>query len=206
MLGTIVSRCQRFDFRKLRLSEIVGRLEKILKLEKMAYDKEAVELIAFSSNGSIRDAETLLDQVISFCGFDKKIEKEEVEQLLGLTDRKMLLKFIDFLADKKAKEGIEFLNEIIFKGIDPQEFAKSLIQYLRQLLFLKIDPDNKNPFVAGLTEEENKELKNLSGKFSEKGIKEILDEFVLAEQKIKYASIPQLPLELTIVEICEKKE
>ncbi len=206
MLTTIVSRCQRFDFRKLRLPEIIGRLEKILKLEKMAFDKEAVELIAFSANGSIRDAETLLDQVISFCGFDKKIEKEEVEQLLGLADRKMLLKFIGFLAEKKAKEGIEFLNEIIFKGIDPQELAKSLIQYLRQILFLKIDPDNKNPFVAGITEEENKELKDLGTKFSEKGVKEIIDEFVLAEQKIKYASIPQLPIELAIVEICEKKE
>jgi len=201
VISTIISRCQRFDFRKLKIDEIVNRLKEILKQEKIIYDQEALNLIAFSANGSIRDAETLLDQAVSFCGQDKKIEKKEIEELLGLADREIIFKFLNFISQKKTKEGIEFLNEIIFKGMDVQEFIKAIIQYLREILLFKISNEFQNPLIAGSSEAEKNELKKLAGSFPEEELKQILEKFTETEQKTKYASIPQLPLELAIIEV-----
>lgn len=206
MIPTIISRCQRFDFRKLTMPEIIGRLKTILEKEEIKFEPEAINLISFSANGAIRDAETLLDEVVSFSGKERIIKKDLVEKLLGIADREIIFKFLNFLNQKKAKESIEFLNEIIYKGIDLQEFTKSLIQYLREALLLKIDSQFENPLFLGLTSEQKDELKSLAGNFPESELKEILEKFVVVENKIKYASIPQLPLELTIVEICQEKE
>ncbi len=206
MIPTIISRCQRFDFRKLTMPEIIGRLKTILEKEEIKFEPEAINLISFSANGAIRDAETLLDEVVSFSGKERFIKKDLVEKLLGIADREMIFKFLNFLNQKKAKESIEFLNEIIYKGIDLQEFTKSLIQYLREALLLKIDSQFENPLFLGLTSEQKNELKSLAENFPESELKEILEKFVVVENKIKYASIPQLPLELAIVEICQEKK
>ncbi len=205
IIPTIASRCQRFDFRRLKSEEIVDRLKKILKKEKISFEDEVLDLISLSANGSVRDAETLLDQVVSFCGQDKKLEKKEVEDLLGIADRHLIMEFLRFISQKKAKEAIELLNQSIFKGIDVQEFAKTLTQYLRQLLLLKIDTQFKNPVVLGTTDEDKESFKKLSESFSQEEIKEVLEEFSKAERKVKYASIPQLPLELAVVEVCGEK-
>ncbi|MCD6500738.1 DNA polymerase III subunit gamma/tau [bacterium] len=204
MIPTIVSRCQRFDFRRLKVSEIIDRLETILKKEKINFEKEALNLIALSATGSIRDAESLLDEVVSFSGKDREVRKEIVEKLLGIADKAVIFKFLNFLNQKKAKEAVEFLNEIIFKGIDLKEFTKSLIQYLREILLLKIDSQFQNPLFFGLSQEEKEEVKNLAKSFSDMELQQILEKFMEAENKMKFSSIPQLPLELAIVEICQK--
>ena len=206
MISTIISRCQTFDFRKLTMPEIIGRMETILKKEKIKFEPEALNLIALSATGSIRDAESLLDEVVSFSGKDRAVKKEIVEKLLGVADKAAIFKFLNFLNQKKAKEAIEFLNEIIFKGVDLKEFNKSLIQYLREIMLLKISANFQNPLFFGLTEEEKKELQNLAGSFSEAELQQLLEKFMASENKMKFSSIPQLPLELAIVEICYKKE
>jgi DNA polymerase-3 subunit gamma/tau len=81
MIPTIVSRCQRFDFRRLKVPEIIGRLETILEKEKINFEKEALNLIALAASGSIRDAESLLDEVVSFSGKERVVKKEIVETL-----------------------------------------------------------------------------------------------------------------------------
>jgi DNA polymerase-3 subunit gamma/tau len=206
MIPTIVSRCQRFDFRRLKVPEIIGRLETILEKEKINFEKEALSLIALAASGSIRDAESLLDEVVSFSGKERVVKKEIVETLLGITDKATIFKFLNYISQKKAKEAVGFLNELIFKGVDLKEFTKSLIQYLREILFLKIDSDFQNPLFLGLDDSEKKELKNLAESFSEPELQEILEKFMEAEEKMKYSSIPQLPLELAIVEICHKNQ
>ncbi|MBU0476885.1 DNA polymerase III subunit gamma/tau, partial [Patescibacteria group bacterium] len=99
MISTIVSRCQRFDFRKLTLPEIVKRLEIISKKEGAKIEKPALELIALNSGGSIRDAEGLLDQSLTFSGDlgNKEIKAEDIKNLLGLVEVGMVSKFTDFL-------------------------------------------------------------------------------------------------------------
>ncbi len=196
MIPTIISRCQRFDFRKLTLSEIVGRLELIVQKEGARVEKSALELIALNSGGAIRDAESLLDQVLAFGG----TTASEIKELLGMVDTALVSEFLDFLCQKKAGEAIDFLNKVLEKGKDVQEFGKALVYYLRQGLILKIEASLDNPIIVGLTKEEQEKLQAQIAGFTEQDLQRILKLFMEAENKMKYSSIPQLPLELAIVE------
>jgi DNA polymerase-3 subunit gamma/tau len=207
MIPTIVSRCQRFDFRKLTLEELVRRLDILAKKEKVKVEKTALELIALNSGGAFRDAEGLFGQAISFCGQDKLITVEEIKDLLGLVEIEMVSKFCDYLVSKDVSAAITFLNTIMEKGTDLQEFAKALINYLRQGLVLKITGDDKdNSIVAGLTTEEIEKLKKQAGGLKEEELRNILNLFLEAENKMKYSPITQLPLELAIIEAVGPRE
>ena len=206
MISTIISRCQRFDFRKLTLPEIIKRLEIISEKEKVKIEKPALELIALNSTGSIRDAESLLGQVLTFedTSGKQEIKAEKVKDLLGLVEINLISQFTGFLCQKKATEAINFLNEITEKGSDLQEFSKALNNYLRQGLILKIaGSEVANPIIAGLTKEELEKLQKQADSLKEEELRQILNLFLEAENKIKYSSIPQLPLELAIIESCE---
>ena len=202
MIPTIISRCQRFDFRKLTVQEIIGRLEGIVQKEQCALERPALELIALNSEGSVRDAEALLDQVLAFGG--KNID--DIKDLLGMVDTELVGQFADLLFQKKAPGAIEFLDKIIEKGSDPQEFARSLINYLRQGLILKIDSGLLNRVITGLTGEEKEKLLGQVAILAETDIRRTLKLFLEAENKMKYSPIPQLPLELAIIESLQKEE
>jgi len=209
MIPTIISRCQRFDFRKLTLPEIVGKLGAVSKAEKKKIDKAALELIALNSGGSIRDAEGLLDQTITFAGTlgrEEMIKVDDIKNLLGLTDVNLISQFVDFISQKDGGGAIKFLNQTIEDGHDPQEFAKALVRYLRQSLLLKINPDMMNPMIVGLTKEEQEKILSQTKKFSLIELQEGLNLFLEAENKIKYSSIPQLPIELAIVDFIKPEE
>jgi DNA polymerase-3 subunit gamma/tau len=197
MIPTIISRCQRFDFRKLTIPEIIKRLEIILEKENVKVEKEALELIALNSSGSIRDAESLLDQVLSFGGKSK----EDIKNLLGLVEIKSISQFCDLVITKKTSEAINLLNKIYKQGSDLQEFAKGLINYLRQGLILKII-GTEVIIEGGLGKEEIEKLQKQIASLKEEKLKKIINLFLEAENKIKYSSIPQLPLELAIIEAC----
>lgn len=206
MISTISSRCQRFDFKKLSALEIMSKLEAIVKKEKIKIEKSALELIAMNADGAVRNAEVLLDQVLSFSKISdkddkKEISEEDVKTLLGIIDISLITKLIDLIFQKNAGKAVDFLNEIIEKGLDPSELAKAIVEYLRQAMILKISPDLENPIFRNLTEEVKKELKEQSLKFKEPEIRRALKSFLEAQNKIRYSPIPQLPLELAILEI-----
>ncbi|KKS89140.1 MAG: polymerase III, subunit gamma and tau protein [Parcubacteria group bacterium GW2011_GWF2_43_11] len=203
MIPTIISRCQRFDFRKLTLPEIISRLEMVAKKEGVHVEKPALELIALSSGGAIRDAEGLLDQALTFSGTLGRtgvIKAEDLKELLGMVDVKIVSDFVGFLCEKKAGEAIQFLNGILEKGKDVQEFTKAVINYLRQGLILKIGVESSNPIIIGLTNEEQAKLQAQVAVFEEQDLRNTLKLFMDAENKMKYSSIPQLPLELAVIE------
>lgn len=208
MIPTIISRCQRFDFRKLTLQEIVKRLDIISQKEKVKIDKSSLELIALNSGGSMRDAEGLLDQALTFAGTLGKegmIKTEDIKSLLGLADTSLISQFVDFISERDAKKAVSFLAETFEKGYDPQEFVKTLISYLRQAMLLKINPDAMNPVIIGLTKEEQEKIQNQAAKFTLQELQKTLNLFMEAENKMKYSSIPQLPLELAIVDIIHQE-
>lgn len=203
MIPTIISRCQRFDFRRLTVPEIIKRLEIISEKEKVKIEKSALELIALNSGGSIRDGESLLDQTLTFAGTKGEIKAGDIKDLLGLVEIELVAKFCDFLSEKKAAEAINFLNEITDRGSDLQEFAKILINYLRQTLILKIvGIKTANPIVTGLTKEELQKMGEQAAVFKETELRNILNLFLEAENKMRYSPILQLPLELAIIESC----
>ena len=193
MIPTIISRCQRFDFRKLTLPEIISRLEMVAKKEGVHIEKPALELIALSSGGAIRDAEGLLDQALTFSGTLGRtgvIKAEDLKELLGMVDVKIVSDFVGFLCEKKAGEAIQFLNGILEKGKDVQEFTKAVINYLRQGLILKIGVESSNPIIIGLTNEEQAKLQAQVAVFEEQDLRNTLKLFMDAENKMKYSSIP----------------
>lgn len=205
MLPTIISRCQRFDFRKLTLPEIIKRLGLICEKEKIKIEKSALELIALSASGSFRDAESLLDQASTFANaFNRELKVEDIKDLLGLVRIELVSKFTDFLCQKKSFQAIKFLNELFEQGLDLEEFTKILINYLRQALILKITGVNSdnNSLIIGLTKEELIKLKKQVIIFKEDELQNLLNLFLEVQNKIKYSPIPQLPLELAIIESC----
>ncbi len=212
MIPTIVSRCQRFDFKKVNLEEIIKKLTIIIKKEDIKIEKPALELIGLNAGGSFRDAESLLNQVSTLYKDSKKeIKAEDIKDLLGLVETKLVSKFTDLVLNKETFKAIQYLNEINDRGLDLEEFAKTLIGYLRKSLILKIMGEGTtiNPsfgFLSGLTKEEIQKLEDQTKKFKESELRKILDIFLQAQNKLRYSSIPQLPLELAVVEVCEGVE
>ncbi len=206
MIPTIISRCQRFDFKRLHLPEIVKKLEFIAKQEKIKFESAALSLIALNARGSFRDAESLLDKCISFSGKDGIVTSQEIKELLGVVEISQISKFVDFLLAKNTKDAILFLNSLVETGVDLQEFAKTLIFYLRQSLLLKINPELLQKETSGLSREEIATMQTQIEKLSEKQIQTSLELFIDAENKMKYAIILQLPLELVAVDITHHHE
>ena len=202
MLPTIISRCQRFDFKRLQILDIIKKLEYIAKKENVKFEDSALSLIALNSRGSFRDAETLLDQCISFSGKNGSIKTQDLKELLGIVEVTQISQFVDFLLQKNAKDAISYLNTMVDSGVDLAEFAKTSVFYLRQALLLKINPSFLNLQNSGLSENEIKKINSQVANLSSKDIQKLLEIFIDAENKMKYNSIQQLPLELAIVNIC----
>lgn len=201
MLPTIISRCQRFDFKRLQIAEIIKKLEFISKKENIKFEDSALSLIALNARGSFRDAESLLDKCISFSGADNTIKTDDIKNLLGIVDASQISQFVDYLLEKNTKEAILQLNAMADNGVDLQEFTRTLVFYLRQSLLLKINPNLLNLQNSGLSEKETGKMKQQIANLNNKNLQNMLELFIEAENKMKYASIPQLPLELAIVDI-----
>ncbi len=213
MIPTIVSRCQRFDFKRLLVAEIIKKLEFILKKEGIKFENAALSLIALNARGSFRDAESLLDKCINFAGTAKKITVQEIKELLGIVEVSQISKFVDFIMAgrenssqsensrprQNAKEAVLYINAMVDAGVDLQEFVKTLTFYLRQILLLKIQVNQAMIENAGFLPEEVATMKAQIGELTEKDIQRLLELFIDAENKMKYSTILQLPLELAIV-------
>ncbi|OHA63446.1 MAG: DNA polymerase III, subunit gamma and tau [Candidatus Wildermuthbacteria bacterium RIFCSPHIGHO2_12_FULL_45_9] len=207
MIPTIASRCQRFDFRKLTVQQMKGKLEEIAMTEKVNITLDALQLIALNSGGAMRDAISLLDRVITFyAGSRKKIDTDEVKALLGIVDLQIVAEFAQLLGEKKAGGAVEFLNKNLEEGMDPHEFAKNVVEYLRHVMVLKINPQLAEGLEAQYTPEQITKLKEQGNLFAPAELPKIIERFLEAENKMKYASIVQLPLELATIESCLPKE
>lgn len=198
--ATIISRSQRFDFRKLKLAEMVTRLKQIAESEKIKLGKGVAEMIASSSDGGMRDAESLLGQIISLETGGKEISLEEVKSILGLSDAGSVMEFIGFLGKNQTSEAITFLNEINFGGQDLEQFTGAVANVFRKLLILKANPDLKSYIAGDSTEEQIKNISELANDFSEQELLWFVKRFINAKNEIRSAVLPQMPLELAIIE------
>jgi len=200
--ATIISRCQRFDFSRLPLSNIIEKLTLVAKSEKVKIDQESLEMIAIASEGGMRDAESLLGQIISL--EDKNITSKEVEQILGTADRKFSQALTKMIILDDSTGAIAKINELSENGYDLQVFTKSLINYLRQLMLLKVSPELKSFFTYELTNEQLKELQELAQKTNLLKIVNAINFFLEAQNKISAFILPQLPLEIAIIKATGK--
>ncbi|MBU2036937.1 DNA polymerase III subunit gamma/tau [Patescibacteria group bacterium] len=201
---TIISRCQRFDFHKLTLNKIVERLKLIAKEEGVKIDKGALELIALNADGAARDAESLLGQVMAM--EDKDITLVEAQTILGTTDIGAVITMAGFLISKDVKNALGFINKLVEDGYELSQFAKSLINYWRKMMILaswKQDGEiakMRELIAPELTDEQFKIILEQGQKLSGADFIKLIRLFIRAENETKGASLPQLPLELAVVE------
>lgn len=199
MIATIVSRCQRFDFKKLQAPELIEKLKFIAKKEKITVEEKAFSLIALQARGSFRDAESLLEKCIVFSGADAKVTLAEAKELLGVVEITQVAQFFQHILSNNSKEAVLYLNFLVENSVDLQEFVKTLLFYLHTALMLKLNPTAVTPQNSAFSAEELQGITQQVQAISEGDIARMLEAFVEAEAKMKYANILQLPLELAVV-------
>lgn len=194
---TIISRCQRFDFSRLPISEIVQKLSLIAKEEKVKIQKESLEMIAIAAEGGMRDAESLLSQIMAL--EDKEITEKEVEEILGTTDREIDIEIMEAIIKNDATSAITKINSLLNDGYDLEVFTKSLINFLRQLMLLKINDKLQDFFSFEMTGEQIKKMKDLAALAELAKIINAINLFLEAQTKISASILPQLPLEIAVI-------
>lgn len=199
---TIISRCQRFDFPRLPMPDIIEKLTLIAEKEKITIEKEALEMIALSAEGGFRDAESLLGQIFSM--EDKNITAKEVEEILGTADKSFVIDIAEDIATKNTTNAIKKINELIAKGYDLQIFTKALINHFRQLMLLKVDENFKDFFTREMTQEKIKTLQDQTTKIELPEIISAINLFLEAQNKIYSFLLPQLALEIAIIKATKK--
>lgn len=197
--ATIISRCQRFDFRRIKISEIKKRLRGIAEQEKVKVEEGVLDFIAVNSSGGMRDSESLFGQILSL--EDKNITLKEVREILALADISKTIELIRLIIEKKYGEAVSYISKVTDNGYDLEQFGESVVEYCRKLMLIKISPEIKNSFSLEMTEEQIAELEKISQEISISQIVKMIRVFIRAEEEIKSSIIPQLPLELAIAEI-----
>lgn len=199
---TIISRCQRFDFRRVDVDSIIRRLKYILKKEEKDVDDKVLLNIARHAEGSLRDAESTLAKVLGLGG--KKIKYEQAAIILPRTNYNLSLDFLMLLSDKKANEAISHINMMVEDGVDLAQFTQDTIELARKLMLIKVSQD-LNKFSAELDKEIEKGLVEIVNNFSLQEITFAINNFIEKRAELKYAKIIQLPLEIAVIEICQEK-
>lgn len=201
---TIISRCQRFDFSKFDVSEIIDKLTSVAKKEKIEITREALELIAINAEGGMRDAESILEQIITL--EKDSITAEKVAEILGVTDNQTIEKLTELVFKKQTGPAILLINQIYKDGNNPEFLAKSWLDYLRKIMLLSIDEKMDKKIFARMTKEQKEKILDFTRENSLDFILQCIRQVSEIIPKIKEAFISQLPLEALIVELTASNE
>lgn len=201
---TILSRVQSFPFRKLTVEEITRKLQKIIEIEKIKINDDALRLVASFAGGSYRDGESTLEQLRVWN--DKTITKEDIEELLGAVDFEKVKTLTDHLSPDTAKNALDYIGKLSQDGCDLEVFTKTLINHLRKIMLIKVDNSLLNLVAQELTPDQLEIVKTQADGFTLPKITQALKIFMTAQLDIKRTPIPSLPLELAVVEIINSKE
>ncbi|MCB0393793.1 MAG: DNA polymerase III subunit gamma/tau, partial [Bdellovibrionales bacterium] len=196
--STILSRCQRFDFRRIPTRMIRDHLTKICETEGIGFETEALWSVARQGDGSMRDSQSLLDQVITFSG--DKITQRNVIDVLGLTDRAMIVDTLGALINRDGEQALSIVERIYQSGQDAKIFVGELLEEIRHLLFVKEAPDRAATFVD-LPDSEIEVLKTYSEAVEREEIHMLFDMTLKGAQEIPRADDPRLVLEMLVLKM-----
>ncbi|MFH1667786.1 MAG: DNA polymerase III subunit gamma/tau [Candidatus Komeilibacteria bacterium] len=197
---TIVSRCQRFDFHRIGINDLVKWMEEICLAEKRQVKKDVLTAIAKQAEGGARDALSLLGQVLSLG--DGEITFDQASLILPRSDFIIITEVVEYLINQQADQAVTLLNKSLTEGVDLNQLLKDLIEYLRQLLLLKI-MGNKEKIMIDMDQDSLKAIREQSEKISTEQLIFILDTLIAKWQQIKLSILPQLPIELAFIMICQ---
>lgn len=199
MLPTILSRVQRFDFKKLGVDQIVSKLTGIAQEEGVKIDRELLRLMALQAEGSLRDAESNFSKLISFQG--QEITAEAAKEILGIIPLHLFRDWFNFVLQKKPAEATGLVNHVYQSGLDLDNFAKGLLNYARRILVARASSAVAASFQHDLGMEQAKEITDLAEQMDGKILLRVITVLMRAREEMKNSPIPQLPLELAGIEL-----
>lgn len=199
--ATIISRCQRFDYKKVNSDDLLKRLSWICQQEGIKVNKDVLIEIARHSEGSLRDAESLLGQILSLG--EKEITSQEASLVLPHSNYNLVFDLVNELVYKNLEASITLVNKLADEGIDLVKFSDDLIEFLRKIMLGKISGSLKS-FAFDLDDNMEKAIIGLAQKFEINDLLRLINLFVEKKLEIKSAVIPQLPLEIAIIEYCNQ--
>jgi len=192
---TILSRCQRFDFRRLTVAEIVGRLADLAEREGLQFEPEALTAIARQATGSIRDAESLLDQLIAYS--DETITRAQVQAVLGTGSLRAVSDLVGHLATGDVAGGLDAINQAIDEGIAPGQLNRQVVEYLRGLMLLQVCAGEG---LLNLPQETVDTMRDQAAQIPFRQVMRSVKLFNEVSRALKGSLHPQLPLELAFIE------
>ena len=199
---TILSRCQWFNFRRIPIQDILNKLKMISKDEELNIDDESLNAIARFSTGSMRDAESALDQVIAYCG--KKIDLQSVRDVLGIIDNDIFYKLMEAIIKNEPVRGIEIINRVSDSGGDPSQFVKNLMEYVHNLSLVKYCTREAVGF-RGIFAEDRERLLKQSSLIEIEKLFAIIDYLAEVERKMIYTHHPWVLLEMLVIKFTREK-
>ena len=198
VLPTILSRCQRFDFKRIPTVKIMARLRYICEQESIQINDDALLQIAKKADGGMRDSQSLLDQIISFCGTE--ITLDEVNASLGIVQQDIFFELVDAFIGKESGKAIELINRVFEDGYDLNEIIHGLEEHFRQLL---VCVTTSNDALLDTVEEYKERYLTQSEHYTQKDILRIVEILHSTERSIKTGQFPKLKLELASAKICQ---
>lgn len=197
--ATIVSRCQRFNFKKIPEDLMVKKLNEMAEAEKVKIEKDVLKRIATKSDGCMRDAESLLGQLISLDL--KKISSSDAELILPTVKIEAVLEYLSALAEKKSSDALQIIDRLVEEGANLDQFALEIIDVARAVMLAQAGQQNIG---SDYSEKDRKKILELARKFNQEKIITLIDSTIKRRMEIKTAPVPQLPLELLAVEFADE--
>jgi len=193
--ATILSRCQRYDFRLATKQDLGNLIDAVLKKEERKIDKEGIQLIISQAKGSFRDALSFLEVVLSGTEPDITVDGQYVRKILGLPDDTMVHYFLENLVNGKSRKSIKMLDEVYAKGVELSQFIYNVINVLKDSLISKT--------LAKKGNWGDSYKYHFLEKLSDKILLRTIKIFIEAEREIRNSFVPTLPIEVAVVEICQ---
>jgi len=194
---TIISRCQLFDFRRIAAAEIVDHLGRIVQEEDIQVSDMSLRVLAREAEGSMRDAQSLLEQMIAFSG--KKIKDEDLLEVLGVIDRQALLDAAVAIIEGDAVRCLEIIERLYLHGHDLRRFCQELAAHFRNLLVIKVSDEPRK--LIDLTEAELTELKEQAEGVTSANLQQFFHFLLKGEEDIRRSSNPKLVLEMSLLRL-----
>ncbi len=197
--ATIVSRCQRFDFRRIPEKEIVERLASMAQTEGIAVEEEALHTVARGADGSLRDAQSLLDQIISFSG--ERVTVADAVTILGLVPMEIFVALVDAVAGHDAPRALALIQQLINQGADLRQFMKDWVEYWRNLVVVRAVTRNREE-VLSVAASAAAALERQAALFSLEELTLLAQAVARTDEELRRSQHPRMLLELLLVRLC----
>jgi len=196
--NTILSRCQRYDFKLVPASRLAQHLASIFKKEKLKIEAGAISLVVRESGGSVRDALSLCDQIISYVG-DATITEAHVAEVLGVADRSLTRTLVRALAGGDAGAALGAVESAIERGVDEVQLARAIVRYLRDLAVLQVAPDRAE--LVDASDEERAELVTEAGQLDRSRVQQMFDRMLRCCDELGKTLQPRLVLDCALIDV-----